>query len=79
MHAEFGKVLPTSKNEVLKYFKVRLEEGAARSVFASLLTALNFLEVAGDRSKAERLGKDEALVAAAREYESKRRQATEEG
>ena len=58
---------PSSADQVLEYFKVRGEEGAARTAILSLLASLRFLEEAGELPEADRLSTLPALKNAAKE------------
>ena len=78
LQAELAKPFPTEADEVLRYFSVRLEEGAARTSFRSLLTALSFFEKAGEVPEQLQLSRLSSLDGAVREYEARRRLAAEE-
>ena len=52
---------------VLEYFEVRRSEGAPRTAYASLLSALRFLEEAGEVAEADRLYCNPALTNAEKE------------
>ena len=52
---------------VLTYFEVRRSEGASRTAFASLLSALRFLEEAGEVAEANKLHSNPALTNAEKE------------
>ena len=62
LRAEVGRPFPTSEQEVLDYFALRLRERAARSCFRSLLLSLHFFEEAGEVLPARRLSSSSALV-----------------
>lgn len=73
----YGLNFPAENFQVLKYFGVRSEEQAARTVYISLLLSLRFFENAGDVAEADKLGRRSALESAAKELELKRRKAGE--
>ena len=60
-------VWPQGPEPFLEYFKVWQSEGAARSTYDSLLSALRFLEEAGEVEKGERLSNSPSLANAAKE------------
>ena len=73
LRAEPGKSFPDEVSDVLHFFGVRREEQASRSVYGTLVTALAFLEEAGEVPKLLRLSTSSGLVGAAKEFEAKRR------
>ena len=80
LKAELGKNFPTDKVDVLSYFAVRSEEGAAGTVYRSLLLSLQFLEEAGEVPKDERVSDLPGVLSAVKEFETRRRlQAAEQG
>jgi len=63
-----GASWPQDTSVVLDYLEVRRAEGAPRTAFASLLSALRFLEEAGEVPEAERLYCNPALTNAEKEF-----------
>ena len=78
LETELGKKCPEDKQDVLSFYRIRFEGGAARTSYGSLLAAIHFYEEAGDRAPGARLAKSSALVGAAKEYEARRRKQSEE-
>ena len=58
LQADRGKRFPSAPADVLNYFHIRSQEGAARTVYSALLSSLKFFEEAGEVDKEARsLGK----------------------
>ena len=67
LRSQGAGTFPASEQEVLDYFKVRQAEGAARGVYKTLLTTLNFFEAAGEVEAPDRLSSRQSLANAALE------------
>ena len=65
--ATHGLVWPLGPEPLLEYFKVRQTEGAARSSYDSLLSALRFLEEAGEVAQEDKLSSHQNLTNSAKE------------
>ena len=61
LKSESGRCFPHDKDPILRYFAVRFEESAARSVFRSLLLAIKFVEETGQFQLAKRISADPTL------------------
>ena len=80
LQAELGKPFPTQTEDLLRYFRVREEEGAPRSIYSTTLSALSFFEEAGELAEGKRLANTPALKNSAKEFETRRAaQHSEEG
>ena len=66
-----------AKEDVLRYLSARLEKGAARPLFRSLLTAVKFFETAGEVPAGKRLSALLGLEGAVKEFELERRRQVE--
>ena len=72
----YGHPFPREVSELITYIELKLEEGAARTWFASLAGALQFMEAAGEVEKTHRLSDQPAFMNAVREATAERARKT---
>ena len=78
LQADRGKRFPSAPADVLNYFHIRSQEGAARTVYSALLSSLKFFEEAGEVDKEARIPGKIAIENDVKEYEARNKREMEE-